>query len=290
MLYFFDFADNGFLFRLCRKAYRYKVTRSVICRFFSTRQPKKLVFLLGCYNSGTTITQRLIASHPSISTLPVEGAAYTSYLNEPGDLGWMRMWYNCREYVEKKDLKEPELAGKIMSDWSPWIPPGVDVLLEKSITHLLRIDWLHRNFPNSYFIGIHRNGYCVAEGILRRGKPKGLAADKMDAYPIELAGKQWAEANAILADAVDRLPRLLLFKYEDFVSGPVDILGKIYAFLDLSQPYMTSSEKGIVIEKAEFEMRNMNPASLSRLGKTDFEKLRAVPEFHAMMRRLGYEN
>ena len=53
---------------------------------------KTWVFLVGCYNSGTTLLAELLGQHPSISTLPTEGHFITDEFVKDYDIGLPRMW------------------------------------------------------------------------------------------------------------------------------------------------------------------------------------------------------
>ena len=113
------------------RLYEREIVRSFVRPFFRPGKPDKWVFPVGCYNSGTTITQTLLAAHPDISSLPKEGARFTSMLPAPEDLGWVRMWVRCREYMEMGSATDPRKASRIRRDWAPWLdhtcrPQSVD--------------------------------------------------------------------------------------------------------------------------------------------------------------------
>ena len=59
---------------------------------------KTWVFLVGCYNSGTTLLAELLGQHPSISALSTEGHFITDQFVKDYDIGLPRMW------VEREDL------------------------------------------------------------------------------------------------------------------------------------------------------------------------------------------
>lgn len=48
--------------------------------------PKKWVFIVGCYNSGTTLLNQILSCHPDILTLPDEGAFLTRRVPTPEGL------------------------------------------------------------------------------------------------------------------------------------------------------------------------------------------------------------
>lgn len=256
--------------------------------FFGERRPEAWIFPVGCYNSGTTITQALIAAHPDVRSMPREGVRFTSVLPQPEDLGWTRMWIGCPEHMKMPPRKEPERAGRIMRDWAPWWGSGGRAFMDKSITNGTRMPWLDANFENAYFIGIVRNGYCAAEGIRRRARPKGRVAEKIgECYPLRMAGEQWVAANErMLADA-EKVEKFELVLYEDLVRDPVGVLGHVWDFLGLQRPPTEEGAGSLKIDGSEFRLRNMNADSISRLSPEDLQEINPVIE--GLQERFGYE-
>lgn len=260
--------------------------RGVLRPFFQHRRPLKWIFLVGCYNSGTTIARDLIAAHPEVATLPKEGVRFTTALTRPEDLGWNRMWVECEDHVRYPPAPQPDRVRQIERDWSPWIDPR-RALLEKSIANGARLPWLEANFPGAYFLGITRNGYCAAEGIVRRARPRGRARELVgDRYGIEHAGRQWVASNRYLLDDGARLQRFLRFSYEDLMTDPAAALDRIWAFLGLSPHPITTTGAGIAIGGRTFVVRNMNQQSVSRLAAEDVARL--DPIIGEVMERLDY--
>ena len=58
-------------------------------------KPQKWVFIVGCYNSGTTLLADLMGNHPDISALPVEGVRLSDVWPLPETYAWNRMWMKC---------------------------------------------------------------------------------------------------------------------------------------------------------------------------------------------------
>ena len=152
------------------RAYQKKWIRSFFNPFQKIREGKKYVFILGCYNSGTTLLNHIIGSHPEVSSLPTEGIALTSGLTRPEDFGWPRMWYMCEDkvrFTENSAACDPKLVKR---DWNFWFDKNKNIYLEKSIANSAKVKWLEANFDSPYFIWIIRDGYCVSEGIRRRSR------------------------------------------------------------------------------------------------------------------------
>lgn len=270
------------------RAYRREGVRRLVRPFFATRTPERWVFPVGCYNSGTTITQALLAAHPEVRSMPREGVRFTSVLPQPEDLGWTRMWIGCPEYMEMPAVAEPEKALRILEDWAPWWGSGGTTFMDKSITNGTRMPWLDANFGHACFIGIVRNGYCAAEGIRRRARPRGEPAAKLGGcYTLRMAGEQWVAANEkMLADS-EKVGRFEFVFYEDLVRDPVGMLGRFWDFLGLERPATRETTDGVEIAGKAFPLRNMNPESLSRLTREDVEEIN--PVIAPLQERFGYE-
>jgi hypothetical protein len=159
--------------------------------------------------------------------------------------------------------------------------------VEKSITHLLRAEWLQRNFPNAVFIAITRNGYAVSEGIARRASPRGDAAREIGStYPVEMAADEWRESNEIIMDLAGELDRMITVRYEDLVATPAETLAGLFRFVGARPPELECGDSGIWIDRKWYELRDGNAPSLERLGNE--KRARITPIIENMQRRLGY--
>lgn len=264
-----------------------KVLRKLTSKLFTLKIPNKWIFILGCYNSGTTLLQRLLALHPSIRTLPKEGVRFTGEFRRPEDIGWTRMWNECLHYMFQDLQNGPKEANQIVKDWSPWWEGTGPVFIEKSITNILRAEWLQQHFPNSYFVGITRDGYAVSEGITRRARPKGQAKRKIgEYYPIEMAANEWVVANQLLLDYRNTLQRYTVISYEELLSTPNEYLKYLFEFLDLEQPTITYTENSLFINGTRHELWDGNKYSISRLSNAQLEKISSI--IAPMQQKLGY--
>jgi len=270
---------------LALRAYLHEGVRRVVRPVVPKRVPVRWAFLVGCYNSGTTVFKDLISAHPEIRTLPVEGARLTSVLPMPEDFGWNRMWTRCEERMTPQT--GPEGAERIIRDWSPWWGRGGTVFLEKSIANGARIPWLAANFDDAYFIGLTRDGYCVSEGIRRRARPRGAAEKAGPRYPLSACAGQWVAANEKLMEASKKTARFKLISYERLVESPAEVLTEVWRFLGLDPAPVLEKDGAVEVRGRRFPLRDMNPESLSRLSPKDVEELTQI--LAPMQTRLGYE-
>lgn len=254
--------------------------------FADEMRPEKWIFIIGCYNSGTTLLAHLLARHSDIGTLPGEGVAFTDGLLRPEEFGWPRLWIKCREQMEI-DVDEPaKLARRIKKQWA-WATIGSgSCILEKSIANATRLEFLNDYFKPAYFIHITRNGYAVAEGIRRKAAPRRWHnPDYRDRYPLALCAEQWRVSIDTIEASKDRLERYHSLRYEDLVANPRDELRKILDFTGM--PWEQQVVNGNVrVHGASGPIEDMNHKSLQNLDPAD--KAAVAKVAGDCLARLGY--
>ena len=252
----------------CRFCDRAGIRRMLSC-FVTQRQPEKWVFIVGCYNSGTTLLQKILSAHPAISGLPREGVRFTDGLSnlELNDhhMFWDESW---REHANPPPEESQKVAALVKRDWSIFWARGCNIFLEKSIANTARIEWLDRHFPNAHFIGLHRNGYCIAEGLHRRSRPPAWLVEQTGrySYSLEMAAEQWATTNTAMLYGLNHVDRKMTLSFEDFVANPVEEANRIFEFLGVAGAAAATADGLLCVGTERFTVRNTNTASLERLG------------------------
>jgi len=257
--------------------------------FVRNYYPEKWVFLVGCFNSGTTILQNILSSHSDISGLPREGVRFTDVLSNLEENGHHMIWDEEFHRYVYPVISDEVALGAIKRDWSLFWKTGASVFLDKSVANTARIDWLNRVFPNAYFIGIHRNGYCVTEGLRRRAKPPLWYQERSGSpqYSYETIANQWVVANKLILDSFENIPNSLLIRFEDLVANPLKTTRNCVEFLQLESENISQTENILSINGKQFGIRNPNPESLARFDLNG--RLESKPIVENMMQRLGYE-
>lgn len=240
-------------------------------------EPEKWVFILGCYNSGTTLLHKLLAAHPDIGSMPNEGQFYTSQLPGGAKFNLPRLWALKPELFYINEFSNPPIkVQRLKKEWA-WFYNDTrrKVLIEKTILNTARSRWLQKQFRNSYFIVLFRNGYAVSEGIHRK-----------EQHTMEVAATQWAVSNRILLDDLEHLHHQLILKYEDLVANPSAELKRITDILNLSPLSEDVFTNEFNIHKVHSGIKNMNKESLDRLSAEDIEiiNLKAAD----VLKRLNY--
>jgi Sulfotransferase family len=264
-----------------------KPLRRAVGALRGQQSPDSWLFVVGCYNSGTTIIRNMIGAHPEIATMPREGVRFARHLSDLQTGGHHMHWNEDWETLAIPP-NGAVAAADAMKDWAPFWQKGAKVHLEKSVAHTARIPWLAEHFPNARFIGIHRNGYCVAEGLRRRSRPPGWLKAKtgLDHYPLEMSGQQWLNANNAMLKGLENVEHKMIVPFQALISNPVEVLGKAFAFAGVSQIPLSYDGSHVSINSKPFEIRNPDPASLKRLNEEDLVVLR--PIIGDMMQRLDY--
>ena len=260
--------------RLCLLRSFRQVTRP----FVSPLDPDRWIFIIGCYNSGTTLLQRMLWRHPQIASMAGEGFRYTDVLEWPESYGWTRMWHRCAEEIRiEPGARSRDLAERVKKDWALLLGADAENVLEKSVPNAARVPFLREHFRPAYFVYLVRNGYAVAEGIRRKARPGEWGNETYpDRYPMELCARQWVESDRIVSrDAPDE-DRLLTVYYEDLTEDPTRELRRIASWLGLGNLEMDPDRRQWHIHGRREPVRNMNPESFRRLDEQEIEVITDV--------------
>lgn len=246
-------------------------------------EPEKWLFIVGCYNSGTTLLTRLLETVSGLSVLPEEGQFLTDQLSADYELGLPRMWAlreDLFRLAEGDDGPDPD---RLEREWLMRLDRRQPVFVEKSPPNTARTRWLQQHFPNANFLAILRDPYAVSEGIRRKAEPSHLAAG----WPIELCARQWRRSYELLEEDAPFLDRLLWLRYEDLAEDPEKELGRVLEFLSLPLDSAMPRIDGTwdVHERTE-PIRNMNRESIDRLSPDEVRAITA--EIGTARERFGY--
>lgn len=240
-------------------------------RFLSTH---RLVFVVGCNNSGTTLIHDVLAATGRFSFMLHEGQRYTDALRRSAKRGHERVWIEYLDELRLSEADPVDCAPRLMFDWLRQMQrPVCADILEKTPANVVRLRWLERAFPGAAFIGVVRNGYAVAEGIRRKGGKS-----------IQRGARHWSRVNEIMLDDARYLSRFLLVRYEEFVDAPAQTLPRLAQFL--GQPLAPLQAAFERPEQGSGAVRNQNEPSLGRLSAHERQLIER--DAGSMLQRLGY--
>ncbi|RKZ78804.1 MAG: hypothetical protein DRR19_25845 [Candidatus Parabeggiatoa sp. nov. 1] len=220
------------------------------------------IFVVGCYNSGTTLLEQILHQHPAIAGLPDEGQFLTDALVTPKSAGVPRLWAE-KEHLFRfaPDDKSPE-AAQIKQDWTRLLDkPDAPFAIEKSPTNTARTLWLQRHFEQPYFIHIVRNGYAVALGI----HDKVLAVYGDMPQLLSKAANQWARSLEIILEDAPKLSHFLEIRYEDLAADPINVTAHIFNFLGLPPISSDVLEQQYTIHNLHSSIKNQNASRLAQM-------------------------
>lgn len=250
-----------------------------LSRFFSPSiNPEKWVFILGCYNSGTTLLHDVLATHPSIGSMPREGQFFTDQLPTGAAAGLPRLWALDIERFHWTESTSPHVdLPKLKRDWA-WFynRPHSPVLLEKTVLNAARSRWLQQVFPNAWFVSIYRDPYAVCSGISRK-----------EGHDLEQAARQWDESNRILLEDIPYLKNHMSVTYEELTADPSRVYNAIIDFLGLPKTDTSLHTQEFRVHGWVSRIRNMNAESIQRLTDSDRKLIRGLCS--DTMMRLGYD-
>lgn len=244
--------------------------------------PKKWVFLVGCYNSGTTLLAQLLGNHPEISALPTEGHFITDQFVKDYEVGLPRMWAGREELFRLTEESTGPDPIRVKKEWGMRLDRRKPVLLEKSPPNTIRVRWLQRHFAPAYFVAIVRNGYAVAEGITRKADPRHLR----DSWPIGQSAWQWRRSNEVLEDDAPQLQHLLWTRYEDLTRDPVAELNRITDFIGVQRFVNFNPKASFSVHERSEPLKDLNDVSIAKLSPSDIHQVNEVAG--DMLKRYGY--
>lgn len=243
---------------------------------------KTWVFLVGCYNSGTTLLAELLGQHPSVSALPTEGHFITDQFVKDYEIGLPRMWVDREDIFRMDEADKGPDPTRLKKEWGMRLDLSKPILLEKSPPNTAKMRWLQKNFDNAHFIGIVRNGYAVAEGICRKAEPHHLK----EGWPIEKSAWQWKRSNQVLQEDSGHLDRYLGITYEDLARDTTATLKTITDFIGIDAFDGFESDRSWSIHEREEKIRDMNAENIQRLTPEQIRRFNDIAG--DMIESLGY--
>jgi hypothetical protein len=252
-------------------------TQRLMARLGRIPEPDKWVFIVGCYNSGTTLLADLMGNHPSISALPVEGVRLSDVWPLPETFRWNRMWMKCIDEMRLEPGPGMEaLAERVKRQWSAAFSRR-PLLLEKSIANAPRLPFIQTYFQPAFFIYIVRNGYAVSEGLRRGARPRQWGRDDYgDRYPIGLCAEQWAETDRVISADRPGVEHLLEISYEALSARPREVLDGVTGFLGIEPFSDEVLSRAWRVHGVTSPIRDMNPEAIARLSAEDLKEVRRV--------------
>jgi Sulfotransferase family len=189
------------------------------------------IFVGGLHRSGTTLLARAIAKHEQVSgfrkteALANEGQFLQSVYPIAREFGGTgRFGFDERSHMtEESPLATEASREQLLREWSEYWNLDKRVLVEKSPPNLLKLRFLQALFPEATFVVIMRHPIAVS-----------FATQKWSKTSVESLLEHWLTCHEILLEDAPHIRRLMLVRYEDFVTDPAGIVGRIQQALGLA--------------------------------------------------------
>ncbi len=227
----------------------------------------KWVFVTGCNRSGKTILANFFANHPLVSVIPnanLQSTALPNSLTEECP----HIWTEKLEKFRQSKTADQSAALRLAYDWLSYRRFPRMVILVESDLAAAQMPWLQSVFRESYFVGIVRNGYAVAEGIrLKEG------------YAIERCARHWNAVNRIMLGDAKLMRSFRLVQYERFIEHPMEAAKELAALIGIDPgPLEPFARTGWYLgneDKKASRLRNANADLVQAYAASSIDKVAA---------------
>ena len=200
--------------------------------------------------------------------MPHEGQRYTTTLEKAHRKRYERVWSEFIQDLRLTEADSLDCVPRLVHDWMRVLKhPLKKVIIEKTTANAVRMRWLQKAFPNSYFIGLIRNGYAVAEGIRRKGRKS-----------LSRGARHWNLTNKIMINDAQKIRKFIEIKYEDMVDNSEDTSKKLGEFLDIDHlmiyKAMTKTFNFSTISGQNYQpIKNLNMDSINTLSQAEMQSI-----------------
>ena len=224
--------------------------------------PKKSVFIIGSPRSGTSIFNTIWSLHPDIADL-----SEAIYIWEPKDCDKNLDHIKTESAVTESDIARIRGAFGLFQRVK-----GKPCFVNKNPRSSMRIGFIHKIFPEAYFIHIVRDGRAVVNSILsiikrqthRQSIPLGGFCKPrdwkkfFDLSHIELHARQWVGIMNEIENSkhLVQKDRWIEIKYEAFCVDPCQCLTDVYNRIGLKANDNTLKNSKGMAKSQNFKWRD----------------------------------
>ncbi len=185
----------------------------------------KMLFVVGARRSGTLWLQRIVASHPEVSSIASETYLFSYGLSQVFD----RVQHGLNGSPRVASIyseREPVLrAARGLCDaiLLPALRPGDGLLIERTPWHACHLDLIGAVYPDARFLHILRDGRDVTRSLVAQPWGPATVAD---------GAAEWRD-TVRAARAADLGGALREVRYEELLADPESSVRSLYEWLGL---------------------------------------------------------
>lgn len=239
--------------------------------FGRNKMVKKPIFMVGLPHSGTTISMKLLATHPDIANF-----SEVNTILQP--LGYFD-YKNGDHFKTENDATKNEFT-RLHSRFSfhCWLKDK-NRFFNKSPMNSVRISFLREIFPDAFFIHIIRDGRGVVNSLIRGLPAKWETEDRFKKVserrnpfpgtkppnwrellrdnPIEQHALQWCEViKYALEDGKRCGAKVKYIRYEDLCENTKDVMNDIFSFCELGTSKNKQSKIPAKLTSQNYKWKN----------------------------------
>lgn len=208
----------------------------------------KYLFIVGLHRSGTTALAEILSSHKDVSSFkntgyPMDEGQFLQSVYPIGAVhgGPGMFGFNQESHLtEISSLISKKNIIKLHQEWDVLWDKNKKILLEKSPPNLLKMRFLQKIFPNSYFIILLRHPIVVS-----------YATQKWSKTSLVKLLQHWIHSYQIAFEDLKFIDNCLVLYYEDLFSNPDKELTRISSFIKIDNLF----DKSIINSEMDFNKK-----------------------------------
>ena len=226
------------------------------------------VFIVGCNNSGTTLLQKVLQRSGQVSTMRYEGQRHSTMFPRAYKFGYDRVWSEYAQELVLPPSDPHQIMPRLIHDWYTSLPQPVHTMIvEKTPANVLRMEFIDRQFPKAYFIGLVRNGYAVSEGIKR-----------ISGHSVARAARHWRRVSEMLNQNSQKVENYLEIRYEDLTENLEACVINLANFLGIDADALSGVQNetfylNTVSGRGNQSIKNFNQKSIKRLSRVEIDDI-----------------
>jgi len=230
-------------------------TVRLIPNFFSRNKAHKFLFILTPPYCGSTLLNQLLSTSNQLSCNNYLGVREGQLLPKVKQIMFTdNRWDDTISEYPWKFIK---------TTWLKYWDLRKPILLDKSVTNIMRVSAINKAFSNAHFIAMVRNPYAQAEGIIRRNNASAEYAAKfaLKCLRYQMQNKELEDCN------------IMFISYEELCDNKEGVIDKIMRFVpELESINADASFTSHNFKtKGKMKIQNLNDEKIKKLSHEDLK-------------------